>query len=136
MLFWDREVTGEVLTACNGKALTAAQTALDALAASLAVTPLSNFVRAGIEEVSEFHADEGLDTDEMAEAMADLPPTEWVEPAEGLATVSALLQRLREEPHQISNQERVVKALDQLHRLLVAAQKQGARFHLSLYYVI
>jgi len=113
--------------AFNGNSLSRCLTQLDEMATARKVTPLSLFIDSAtmVREV--------LDDDEIA-AMA-VPELKWLQPADGLLTIRALLadadqNNVRFQSRRGDQTESVLAELKQLEELLVAAAADSNRFHL------
>src|SRR5580704_17877813 len=78
----------------NGRSLARHEDALEKLALELGVRPLIEFFSADENSMS-LLIEEGAGNVEL---MRRLPPPQWYLPADGLATVRALLHALRDEP--------------------------------------
>src|ERR1700761_7854700 len=78
----------------NGRALARHEDALEKLALELGVRPLIEFFSADENSMS-LLIEEGAGNQEL---MRRLPPPQWYSPTDGLATVRALLEALRDEP--------------------------------------
>src|ERR1700739_140765 len=78
----------------NGRALARNEDALEKLAERLGVKPLLEFFSADVNSMA-LLLDEGAGDPEWAKT---LPPPQWFSPREGLITISALLEYLREVP--------------------------------------
>ena len=116
-------------TYVDGKALSRAEAALDALAQALQVTPLMSFFSINPEELLA----------EMAELGGELPETagraeEWFSASDGLATVRTLLQHVDAHPDSVPAGPDVAKQLTGFVHLLEEAQKRGIRWHLAVDY--
>lgn len=59
------------------------------------------------------------------------PPEEWFDPADGLATVRALADHVREKPGKFKLPDRLLADLADAERYLGAAADHGTRFHFS-----
>ena len=109
-----------------GKALLYYHHQIDDLASELGVTPLSAFFRPDRAGVAAFLRSQGVEPDEDA-----LPEEDWFEAYEGLLTVRALLERLRENAAVVPQGEKVVADLEEVERALVPAEVAGVRFRLT-----
>ena len=65
--------------------------------------------------------------------MKRLPPPQWYSAGDGLATIEALLQALRDEPQQLGTEGgQVVAELDEYARVLRKTEHTGLRWHLAV----
>jgi len=115
-------------TAVNGKALSDEEDALNKIAWDLNVTPLLEFFSGDTEEEVERMEYEG------DPPKAEIPETQWFEPAEGLKTVKALLGYISEHPKAVANPTSVVSELTEFEDVLVQAHEYGLLWHLSVDY--
>jgi len=73
------------------------------------------------------------DADELMDMFG--PSTEWNDAGEGLIVVQALLSHLRASPEalaQLSGADAVIEELEELARILQAADAEGVRFRLEI----
>jgi len=113
--------------AFNGNSLSRCLTQLDEMATARQVTPLSRFID------SASMAREILDDEQIA-AMGVAEP-KWLQPADGLLTIRALLTAAEQENVRFQSRrgdqtETVLAELKQLEELLVSAAADANRFHL------
>jgi hypothetical protein len=105
-------------TTVDGKALARASTLLDRLAVRAGVTPLTAFI--------------SVDSDDygiLEEADIEVPGATWFSAADGLRTVRALLERVRE----IRNSDAaLLEDLEALEKVLVQADERHAGWHLAI----
>lgn len=116
----------------NGKALSAAERLLDRAAKKLGITPLMSFFSIDPQEAADFLDEEMLD-DQSAESIG-VPPEQWFEPSDGLQTVRALQQHLRDEPKTVRNAEAVLNDLEEFEAVLQRVEAAGVRWHLAVDY--
>jgi hypothetical protein len=88
---------------------------LDALANAGGVRPLSEFLSMSADEAPNFLPDD-----------FELPPTEWFDPKEALASVEVLLEKL---PGKLPRSGEIVTELETLAEVLQLLQKKKRRFH-------
>lgn len=110
----------------GGKALLYYQRQIDELAERLGLEPLSHFFSRDPQAIAAYLRGLGAEPD-----MDALPDEEWFEPAEGLATVQALLAHLQNEPNDVPEPGRIIADLEVVAAALMAAQDAGSRFHLG-----
>jgi hypothetical protein len=74
------------------------------------------------------------DFDGPPEELDDIlgPWTEWFDPAEGLATVRALVRHLKANPTTLRKLDGVLDELEDLARDLAVAEQEGVRFRLQM----
>src|SRR5258708_29988766 len=89
----ESDLPGVTISTDAGKALLYYHHQIDTLATELGVAPLSAFFRPDRAGVVAFLRSQGVEPDED-----DLPEEDWFEPYDGLLTVRALLERLRDDP--------------------------------------
>ncbi len=113
----------------NGRSMARNEDALERLALSIGVRPLIEFFSAD-ENSMALLIEEGAGNQEL---MRRLPPPQWYAAADGLATVSALVRTLREEPQQLGSEGlRVLSELEEYSRVLEKAERHGLRWHLAV----
>ena len=83
----------------NGRALARNEDALELLARSIGVRPLIDFFSADQNSMA-LLIEEGAGDPQL---MDKLPPPQWFAPEDGLASVNALLDHLRDEPAQFGS---------------------------------
>jgi hypothetical protein len=108
----------------NGKALSTNLESLGAAAKRLGLTPLAEFISMSAGDY------EGLfgDLEDMPE-----PPNEaWFSPADGLATLHALLDHVRANPGEFERVEDLLSDMEDAERYLFVAGENGLKFHLSV----
>jgi hypothetical protein len=120
----EREIEG-FHSMTDGKALIAASDKLEKVARKLQVTPLGGFVSAGAEELEDLLGEDAAD-------VPDLPPKTWHPAKDGLKTVRALLDHVRRSPKDVKESDRVVADLEDLERILLKAEQENVKWHLSV----
>ena len=113
----------------NGRALARHEAALERLALSLGVRPLIEFFSADENSMS-LLIEEGAGN---AELVKRLPPPQWYAGRDGLNTVAALVDALRDEPHQLGTEgPQVLGELEEYARVLEKTEARGLRWHLAV----
>jgi hypothetical protein len=116
-------------TQVDGKALSHAETELQALAQRLAVAPLMEFFSMDpadmLAEAEEFDA--GVTADEV-------PAEQWFSAESGLKTVQTLLEYLRANPGEIAAGPAVANDLARFQEILEQARERSIRWHLAVDY--
>jgi hypothetical protein len=113
----------------NGRFLARNEDTLERLALRLGVRPLIEFFSAD-ENSMALLIEEGAGN---ADLLRRLPPPQWYAATDGLATVTALLGALREEPQQLGTDgTRVLAELEEYHRVLQKTAHRGLRWHLAV----
>jgi hypothetical protein len=113
----------------NGRALARHEDAVEKLALSLGVRPLIEFFSADENSMS-LLIEEGAGNSELIKR---LPPPQWYFGSEGLATVQALIDSLRDEPHKLGTEgPQVLEELEQYARVLTKTEARGLRWHLAV----
>jgi hypothetical protein len=113
----------------NGRALARHEDAVEKLALQLGVRPLIDFFSAD-ENLMALLVEGGAGD---AELMKQLPPPQWYSPAEGLATVEALIEALQHEPQQLGSEG--VLVLEELREYAVVLRKtaeRGLAWHMAV----
>ena len=116
-------------TYVNGRSLARHEDALERLALRLGVRPMIEFFSADENSMS-LLIEEGAGNQEL---IRRLPPPQWYSPEDGLVTVRALLEALREEPQVLGTEGGQV--LSELREYLVVLEKteaRGMRWHLAV----
>jgi hypothetical protein len=114
------------------RSLRHAQHRLSTLCRSLGVRELTEFVADNPEDLADELED---DLDLLGEVPVDantLASERWFPAADGLATVEALLERLREEPGLVRESDHVLGELDDLAGILREAEAHHVPFHLAV----
>jgi hypothetical protein len=113
----------------NGRALARHEDALERLAITLGVRPLIDFFSADENSMS-LLIEEGAGNKEL---LTRLPPPQWYFGTEGLESVSALIDVLRDEPHQLGTEgPQVLEELEEYQRVLRKTEERGLRWHLAV----
>jgi len=113
----------------NGRALARYEDALERLALRLGVRPLIEFFSADENSMS-LLIEEGAGNPEL---IRRLPPPQWYSPADGLATVRALISTLEDDPQQLGTEgPQVLTELEEYARVLDKANRAGHRWHLAV----
>jgi len=113
----------------NGRSLARHEDALEKLALSLGVRPLIEFFSAD-ENSMALLIEEGAGDQEL---LRRLPPPQWYAPADGLKTVEALLQALRDDPQQLGTEgKQVLSELKEYAEVLEKAGDRDLRWHLAV----
>lgn len=113
----------------NGRALARNEDALERLALRLGTRPLIEFFSADENSMS-LLIEEGAGNPDLIQR---LPPPQWYEAEDGLASVEALLHALRDDPQQLGTEGAgVVAELDEYARVLRRAAQAGDRWHLAV----
>jgi hypothetical protein len=116
-------------TFVNGRSLARHEDALERLALSLGVRPLIEFFSAD-ENSMALLIEEGAGDQEL---LRKLPPPQWYSPADGLKTVQALLQALRDDPQQLGTEgKQVLSELREYAEVLEKARDREMRWHLAV----
>lgn len=113
----------------NGRAIARYEAALERLAINLGVKPLLEFFSAD-ENSMQLLLEEGAGNPELLDR---LPPPQWYQASDGLATVSALREVLERDPHLLGSEGPLV--LDELREYEVVLQKtadRNLRWHLAV----
>jgi hypothetical protein len=113
----------------NGRSLARHEDALERLALRLGVRPLIDFFSADENSMS-LLIEEGAGNQEL---MRKLPPPQWYSPADGLATVRALLRVLREDPQLLGSEgAQVLSELREYKTVLEKTEAREMRWHLAV----
>ncbi len=116
-------------TFVNGRSLARHEDALEKLALSLGVRPLIEYFSAD-ENSMALLIEEGAGDQEL---LRKLPPPQWYQPADGLKTVQALLQALRDDPQQLGTEgKQVLSELREYAEVLEKARDREMRWHLAV----
>jgi hypothetical protein len=122
----DREIPG-LDTFMNGKALAAAEAAVAVHCERRGVRDLWSFYSIAPDALMD--ALDAFDSFEAAEGAAS--PEAWFAARDGLATIRALQDALREDMRGAAG-ETVLHDLRDMERILVEAERAGARWHLAV----
>ena len=113
----------------NGRSLARHEDALERLALRLGVRPLIEFFSAD-ENSMALLIEEGAGNPEL---LRKLPPPQWYSPADGIASVEALISELRREPQQLGTEGTLVLAeLEEYAAVLAKTEARGLRWHLAV----
>ncbi|GAA3766265.1 hypothetical protein GCM10022270_27890 [Terriglobus aquaticus] len=113
----------------NGRALARNEDALEKLARSLQVRPLIDFFSADQNSMA-LLIEEGAGDPRLLDR---LPPPQWFAPEEGLASVEALLETLRQEPAQLGSESELIREeLDEYATVLRKTVERKLRWHLAV----
>jgi hypothetical protein len=113
----------------NGRSLARHEDALERLALRLGVRPLIEFFSADENSMS-LLIEEGAGNPEI---MRRLPPPQWYPAGDGLATVSALVNALKDDPQQLGTEgQQVLTELREYARVLEKTEKAALRWHLAV----
>ena len=113
----------------NGRALARHEDALEKLALALGVRPLIEFFSADENSMS-LLIEEGAGNPELIKR---LPPPQWYFGCEGLETVEALVEALRDEPQKLGSEgPLVLEELEEYDRVLQKTDARGLRWHLAV----
>jgi hypothetical protein len=116
-------------TYVNGRALARNEDALERLAIRLSVRPMIDFFSADENSMS-LLIEEGAGNPDLLEK---LPPPQWFEGREGLATVSAMLAALTDDPSQLGSEgEFIREELAEYEIVLRKTADRGLRWHLAV----
>ncbi len=113
----------------NGSALAQHEDEVERLALRLGVRPLIEFFSAD-ENSMALLIEEGAGNPEL---LRKLPPPQWYPAEDGVATVTVLVDALREDPLQLGSEGALVLAeLEEYRRVLQKTQERGLRWHLAV----
>ena len=116
-------------TFVNGRSLARHEDALEKLALNVGVRPLIEFFSAD-ENSMALLIEEGAGNQDL---LRRLPPPQWYRADDGLTTVRALLDTLRDEPQQLGSEgARVLSELEEYARVLEKTRERGLRWHLAV----
>lgn len=116
-------------TFVNGRALARNEDALEQMCIRLGVRPLIDFFSADENSMS-LLIEEGAGNSELLEK---LPPPQWFQGREGLASVSALLVELRRDPSQLGSEgEFLREELEEYETVLQKTADRNLRWHLAV----
>ena len=116
-------------TFVNGRALARNEDGLERLAIRLGVRPLIDFFSADENSMS-LLIEEGAGNPDL---LQKLPPPQWFDGDDGLASVRPLLQALREEPAQLgSDSENLRDELEEFEVVLQKTADRNLRWHLAV----
>ena len=113
----------------NGRALARHEDALERLALRLRVRPLIEFFSADENSMS-LLIEEGAGNPDL---MRRLPPPQWYSAGDGLATVKALVECLKDDPQQLGTEgPQVLAELQEYARVLEKTMSAELRWHLAV----
>lgn len=113
----------------NGHALARNEDALEKLAARLGVKPLLEFFSADQNSMA-LLLEEGAGDPEWAKT---LPPPQWFSPEDGLVTVRALLEYLKDDAAMLGTETApVVNELDEYAKVLEKTMRRNLRWQLAV----
>jgi hypothetical protein len=113
----------------NGRSLARHEDALEKLALRLGVKPLIEFFSADENSMS-LLIEEGAGNRAL---LNRLPPPQWYSADEGLATVEALVNVLKDEPQLLGTEgEEVLCELLEFQKVLRKTGERGLRWHLAV----
>lgn len=113
----------------NGHALARNEDALEKLAARLGVKPLLEFFSADQNSMA-LLLEEGAGDPDWAKT---LPPPQWFSPQDGLVTVQALLEYLKEDSAMLGTEtELVVRELEEYSAVLEKTTQRNLRWQLAV----
>lgn len=113
----------------NGASLAAHEDAVERLALRLGVKPLLEFFSAD-ENSMALLIEEGAGNPDL---LRRLPPPQWYAAGDGVATVSALIETLHEDPLQLGPEGPLVLVeLEEYATVLHKAEERGLRWHLAV----
>ena len=116
-------------TFVNGRALARNEDGLERLAIRLGVRPLIDFFSADENSMS-LLIEEGAGNPDL---LQKLPPPQWFDASDGLASVRPLLQALRDEPAQLgSDSENLRDELEEFEVVLQKTADRNLRWHLAV----
>ncbi len=116
-------------TFVNGRALARNEDALERLAIRLGVRPMIDFFSADENSMS-LLIEEGAGNPDL---LSKLPPPQWFEGREGLASVSAMLVALTEDPSQLGSEgEFIREELAEYETVLRKTAARNLRWHLAV----
>jgi hypothetical protein len=113
----------------NGRALARYEDALERIALRLGVRPMIEFFSADENSLA-ILMEEGAGNPDL---LKRLPPPQWYSPADGLVTITALLEALRRDPHLIGVEgPRVISELEEYEMVLRKTRDRNLRWHLAV----
>ncbi len=116
-------------TFVNGSSLAQHEDAVERLALRLGVRPLIDFFSAD-ENSMALLIEEGAGNPDL---LRKLPPPQWYPAEDGVATVAALVEALRQEPQQLGSEGALVLAeLEEYARVLKKTEERGLKWHLAV----
>ncbi|WP_419806651.1 hypothetical protein [Terriglobus sp.] len=113
----------------NGRALARNEDALEKLARSIGVRPLIDFFSADQNSMA-LLIEEGAGDPQLLDK---LPPPQWFAPEEGVRSVEALLDHLRNEPAQLGSESELIREeLEEYAIVLRKTVERNLRWHLAV----
>jgi hypothetical protein len=113
----------------NGRSLARHEDALERLALRIGVRPLIEFFSAD-ENSMALLIEEGAGNPDL---MRRLPPPQWYQGDDGLATVKALIATLKDDPQQLGTEgQQVLAELSEYARVLEKTREKSLRWHLAV----
>jgi hypothetical protein len=113
----------------NGHALARNEDALEKLAMRLGVKPLLEFFSADQNSMA-LLLEEGAGDPEWAKT---LPPPQWFSPGDGLITIQALLDALRESPTTLGSETSpIISELEEYENVLRKTSQRSLRWQLAV----
>ena len=112
----------------NGKSLAKAQPELDAMAKTIGVLSLGDFISADEDSRAFLIEETGIDPDQIE----GLATTKWFSADDGLKTVMSLLQAIQKNSGSFKNSERVLADLEEFRVVLQKIAERGLRWHLAV----
>jgi hypothetical protein len=113
----------------NGHALARNEDALEKLALRLGVKPLLEFFSADQNSMA-LLLEEGAGDPEWAKT---LPPPQWFSPGDGLITIQALLDALRESPTALGSETSpIINELEEYENVLRKTAQRSLRWQLAV----
>lgn len=113
----------------NGRALARNEDALEQLARTVGVKPLIDYFSADQNSMA-LLIEEGAGDPALT---SRLPPPQWFSPVDGLATVDALILRLRVEPAELGSESVYVREeLEEFATVLRKTVDHNLRWHLAV----
>jgi hypothetical protein len=109
-----------------GKALAREIDRLNLAARTKKVTAIESFLSENPEKLREQLRADGFDPDKMR-----VPPEQWFDASDGLASVRALHEHVSAKLNDFKHPKPIVRDLKAIEALLAAAQAAGVRFHLE-----
>jgi hypothetical protein len=108
----------------TGRALAREIDRLNLAARTKKVTAIESFLSENPEKLREQLRADGFDPDKMR-----LPPEQWFNASDGLATVRALHEHVSAKLNDFKQPNPILKDLKAAESLLIAAEQAGVRFH-------
>jgi hypothetical protein len=113
----------------NGRALARNEDALERLALRLGIRPLLAFFSADENSMAQL-IEEGAGNPDL---LRRLPPPQWYAASDGLRTIEALRDTLREDPQQLASEgQSVLSELEEYVQVLRKTAQHNHRWHLAV----